>query len=291
MAAIQCDQRLHRDFKYQRYFWDEDKRLFTLIEIIGSEFSSIIIPDLYTHFYRDIFSKPMNVKNASHLQALHHSRKHDKCFSLTITKCASEPISYKPFVWAEGVKRKVQYLLLDVDSMIAFLEKLPEYVEDVIPCLASNAKAAEVEYLSPYATYTTTSQVRGSCILKEILSARKEINKLELSLVQFPKSYSLQLRYMMAQGSAGYGVYIPTMVYDWLMEDRTMMMDVAQRMKNGLGNEWSAVDTAAFKRDMEDLHWSSDEFESEGHAVKRSKSEVGQMLDQIVDKAELPLSA
>lgn len=273
MAAIQCDERTASDFKYRRFFWDEEKKTFTLIEIYGGEFSSVYVPDNYVNFYRDMFSSAMPVKGANHLQALHHSRKHDKCFSVVITKAPCEPQSFKPFVWPDGVKRKVQYLLLDVDMMIAFLQKLPEYVEDIIPCVVAQAKPAEVEQLDPYATFTTKSQVRGSCILKEITSARKEIHKLELSLVQFSQSYSLQLRYMMAQGTVGYGCYMSQMVYEWLMESRDLILNAALRIKEE-GNKWSAVDTASFKRDMEECAapWPDDDEGETESLIKRRRA-------------------
>lgn len=290
---IQCDERTQSNYGYRRYFWDESKRVFTLIEVNGGEFGSIYIPETLSLYFRDIFSTSMPSRGSNHMQALHHSRKHDKCYSITITKTSEEPVSYKPFMWGENTKKKTQYILLDVESMIKFLEVLPEYVDNIIPCFDNQARSAEVERVSEYSTFTTTSQVRGNCTLKNFVTGpKKEQTRLGMSLVQFTKSWSINLRYETA-GVAGYGVYIPTMVCDWLMEEREKMLNFAQRLGKD-ADSWRAVDTALFKQEVDAMltPWSSPEAEdAEGGTAKRSKyspmskEAIGAELDGILGDA------
>jgi hypothetical protein len=227
---ILLDTRDRKRYEYTRWFYSQEKNQWTIVEVIGDEFGNVFVPDHYNFFFRKVFAKG-NKRNISSTmeESLHHARKHEKAYTITITRAWQEPVSFKPLKFAPEAKKKTSYILLDAESMVAFMNTLPSYVDDIIPSMKEQAENKDdVSQMSEYSTFTTTSQVRGSCTLKVFQSTAQ----LDLSLVQFVSStFGLDLRYHM-DGSTQ-GLYFNGMVLSWLMEERSKILDTAQLLKTG----------------------------------------------------------
>jgi hypothetical protein len=211
------------------------------LEIQGGEFGNLRIPTYYQTYYRNIYSK-LVPGTKTQMQPLHQARKHDRAFMLTLTKASCEPISIRPLTFPENTKQKVQYLLTDAEGMLGFLKTLPQYKNLILPCLMAQAKDPNVSRSSSYSTFTTSSQVRGGCTLRQFPASK---TALDMSIVQFPKSYSIHLGYS-TDGSPGYGIYFPSDLSDWLMEERDVMVEAVRRMIAG-NPQWNCIDTSEYK--------------------------------------------
>ncbi len=239
-----------KEYKYMRWSYTEEKKLWTILEVKGCDFGDAFIPDNYKPFYNKVFHIPgKSDKSGSTSQGgVQQQRKHEKAYTITITKTWTEPRSFRPLQCGADAKKKVQYIILDEESMLAFMDALPVYVEEVIPHLKEEAKDTEdVSQLSEYSTFTTTSQVRGTCKLKEFDLTK---SLLDLSLVQFsPYSFGLELQYTL-DGSSCRGQYLNSMVLDWLMMERPRIIESAKRLESG--GVWQKVER---KRTTETSPW------------------------------------
>ena len=256
-ATILIDFRKKNNYNFQRWYYCETKRCWTFLHVAGAEFGNVFIPDSYTAFFRKVFSVSQpkaggGPGSAGTMQpSLHHVRKHEKAFTITVTRTWKEPISFKPLILDETGKKRTQFILLDAEGMLAFMETLPVYVEEVIPCLMDEmCGSEEVSTLSEYSTFTTTSQVRGTCVLKEFelqSKNQKDASRLDLSLVQFTNtSFGLDLRYNV-DGQPAVGAYMSSTLLDWLMDERHKIVKAATEFE--MGGAWSRVD---LKRKMEE---------------------------------------
>lgn len=280
-TIINCEKRERMKYEYLRSYYDEAKKTWVVLQVCGGEFSSLYVPDHLAFYYRKLFSTPMS-GSGGQMQALHHARKHDKAFTLKITKSSHEPICYKPhLVFPDNTKTKVQFILLDDESMVALLMALPTYINEVIPSLENNVKGSDVAAQSEYSTFSTTPQVRGQLVLKEFPSNNKgkETSYLDMSLIQFSSgSFSLDLRYFM-DGAPGFGIYINSTLWGWLMEEREVILKAAQTLRKG--NTWYFIDSFGAKRKAEqetvprtpmhspDNNRDSDEMEIEGGSGRK----------------------
>jgi hypothetical protein len=255
-SKITLDSRDRKRYEYTRWCYQEEKNQWTILEISGGEFGNVFVPDSYMQFFRKVFSNGSGNGSggtnrvvpgrpgsdyASQQQSFHLLRKHEKAYTISITRTWQEPISFKPLRIAENAKRRTQFILLDADSMVAFMESLSTYVEDIIPAMKVESKGQEdVDQMSEFSSFTTTSQVRGTCTLKKFEKTNAVLN---LALDQMtPSSFGLDLRYSV-DSVPGTGMYINEMVLGWFLAERPKILHSALKLRSG--GYWESMEPTA----------------------------------------------
>lgn len=243
--SVFCDVRNSEKYEYLRHHYDAEKKRYTCLEIVGGEMGSIYIPDQYQMYYRNIFSSPMQGSNR--MLGLHQTRNHSPAFTLMVTKASQEPISYRPLVFPENTKKRTQFVLIDLESMLGVLEALPKYMNDIIPHLKAEESAGPVvERTSEFSTMTRSSQARGKYTIKRFVQPHDNSRiKLEMLMEQFASSYCLNLRYSIDE-IPGYGTYLTSMLCDWIMAERAALLNAAKTLR--MGTSWLSCDSIGSKR-------------------------------------------
>jgi hypothetical protein len=225
-----ADARDGMDYDYQRA--EQEGRYFSMLEVTGGELSSMFLPATIAANYKKLFP------NTEHV------------FAIKITKASAEPTSVTRkggAVFPSGVKPKSQYVLLDGDSMGEFMDVLPTFVNCVIPNLQAQVQGGDTEQLSEYSTFTVAPQVRASAVLKEFNRNSKDKMALTAKVVQFPKSFSLQLSYPV-EANYGYSVYINETMREWLLQEKGAIMRAVNRLSSGTAWKSFPLDMSACGR-------------------------------------------
>lgn len=260
-TELYCEQRTKPDYVYRRALTNDKYGTTKVLEIKLGDFSSIHIPDSQQWVFKRVFSSQM--ENGK-FQSLHHARPTEKCGSIAVTTTSSPPISLKPLQYEEGVVKRVQYMLLDAEGILAFLGALPNFTGNIIPWMEASKKK-EVTQLSPYSTYTTTKQLKSHRVLRTYPEAKAD---LVMAAVQFENSSAVELRYKLA-GEPRSGVFLNMDLCEFIMNEREVFYNVLSDLESTL--PWKQLEMNEAGGSAKRAHNNDDEGAAEGVQHKRIK--------------------